>query len=310
MRFDTLDHKQALVVLLGPLGLICFLAGMSAACASAEPGNESPDAAARLVPGEIDDAADCPSRYTTAARAVVELSWGGSLGIAPGTGKLTVWAKLTYAQGNDVAVDVAPCGLQLPALTTTTLLGSIRSAVDIPAASFDLPTMPKFTGKLIRNGSAFELDLNPSLLGLTLNVPAAKWPADADIVTVDHDGDGKPGVTAIPQETDGFGLPPVDVDQTQFADELYVVSRVQYRAAGVITGCADILDGTAEVPGYDYSIVGCHVRDVGDCSTKNLQLVRINRPKFIVAGIGSTYTTRLMSDDSTCADVRAALPAP
>jgi hypothetical protein len=311
MRFESSGSQRRFIHVLA-WAVSGVLAVMCTGCASQTDPARGSELAGQLAPAPADDIpSDCPSEYTTAVRTIINLRWTGTLGVAPGTGQLLVWAKLKYPQGNAVMAEVTLCALQVPPLTRTLVLGSAKSAVDIPTAAFDAPTMPKFTGTLRRNGRMFEFVLNPSLIGLTLSDPSGAWPAvAADIMAVDHDGDGKPGVTAVAKQGDGFSQPPINVAQTQLADEMYVAARVQYRATGVIADCADVMDGKAELLAFDYAVVGCHVKDAGDCSNENVQLVQGNRPKLVAAGAGSSYTTRLIPNDATCADVRAALPVP
>jgi hypothetical protein len=89
------------------------------------------------------------------------------------------------------------------------------------------------------------------------------------------------------------------------ADKLYLSSRTVVSLDGKLTSCADVA-GTAKIAFFDSHVVGCHVKNGGDCTPSQIDFVDQSRTLYKITG--ATFTAKKIADDATCADARAALP--
>lgn len=251
----------------------------------------------------------CANSYTTAMRVRADMSWPDTIGLVGGSGTLTYWAKLKHTPAADggETLQTVPCGVSLPVVTTSPLLDGVRLFNEIPTASFDLPSMPQFTSHSSWRSGTLVNDTGAILLGVALDDPNAAWPERSELKPADHDGDGEPGVTAIPKNGDGFGLPPADIGFTQQVDRVYVAARLHLQLLAAEAACAGSVAGSVEPLGFDYSIVGCHVLDGGDCTADQTNLLYNNSPAFTLGAKGES-TSIPMADSATCEQLLAALP--
>jgi hypothetical protein len=263
---------------------------------------------------------DCPSQASGSAanHIVITVSWPETLGLMAGEGEMHVWTKadLTFS-GNDVTGKVKPCGSVIPALTKTDLAGGGQVQTVIPDEVWDTATMPVFDVKGAISGfgvgATISMDPIASLVGATLADAANDpWPASAaQLMTVDADGDGQPGIKAVPRTDDPFTAPPLDLQGAldpmgARADEVDVATRTMIALAGTRSSCTKA-SGTADVTHVDSHVVGCHVLNGDVCTAAQAKFVDDNQPKFTIKS--ATYEMVQVPADATCADVRAALPS-
>jgi hypothetical protein len=273
-----------------------------------------------LTPGA--QGPSCPDSKdgSVGTHIVVSVSWPGSLAIAAGEGKVHLWTKADLTHQRGVVVGTArPCGTVIPALTKTSVVGGGQIQAEIPVTAWDAPSMPVF--ELRGRTSGFEIgdavSLEPvaSLVGLSLREdPAAQsWPAQAsEISAVDHDGDGRPGVKAVPRIDPPFAAPPVDFAGVldpggARADEIDLAMRAVVALSGTRDSCTTA-KGAAQVSHMDSHVVGCHVRGGGVCTRAQSNFIGASQPVFQVES--ATFETAQLPAGATCADVRAALPIP
>lgn len=262
----------------------------------------------------------CPAQAsgTAANHIIVKVSWPDTLGLMAGEGEMHIWTKasLTF-DGNDVSGSVKPCGSIIPALTKTDLAGGGMVLTEIPDSVWDAPSMPKFEVKGaisgFDKGATISMDPIASLVGAELTDPANDpWPASAaQLMTTDADGDGQPGILAIPRTDGEFQAPPLDLQGALDpmglrADEVYVATRTMVALAGTRDSCTHAT-GTANVTHVDSHVVGCHVKGGDVCNAEQSKFVDDNQPKFTIKS--ATYEMVQVDESATCADVRAALPA-
>jgi hypothetical protein len=258
--------------------------------------------------GMVAAAGDCPTRFTTATRISVDLSWPDSIGLLGGTGKLQVWSKETHTPtANGYTLETVPCGLLQPVFTATMLLDGLQIAMDIPASTFDLPTMPRFAGRAERRGGMLVSEPGAVVLGTKLSDPTAAW-LRGDLVPFDHDGDGKPGITTFPRQGAGFGKFPLDLGFTKYADQVYVAIRTAFRFSAAPAGCEETIAGSVEPLAFDIASVGCHALDGGECTDREANLVANNTPTPMLGAQGKR-TSLPIAETATCSEVLAALPA-
>jgi hypothetical protein len=263
----------------------------------------------------------CPAQtsLTLAVHIVMNATWPSSLSNAGGTDKIHVW-NLTKVgvNGNELSGnETRSCGTVLPPFSLSgaarLVTGGEKVHVEIPFSVWEAPTIPRLStrGRLggFNPGSALTIDGTVALIGLTMADPMAPWPeAYTGIQAVDADGDGKPGFTAVPKAGGGFVQPPTGIDLLRRpppADQVYIASRTIIGLDGMLTSCTEA-SGTARVPFFDSHVVGCHVKDGGECNAEQTDFVDQSRTVYRVTG--ATFTAKQMPENATCADVRAALP--
>jgi hypothetical protein len=254
---------------------------------------------------------------SAANHIVITVSWPDTLGLKGGEGDMHVWTKADLNfNGNDVTGKVRPCGSVIPPLTKSDVAGGGQVQTQIPDAVWDAPSMPTFDVKGsisgFEVGATITMDPVASTVGCTLKDPANDaWPASgAMLMTVDSDGDGQPGIKAIPRTDPPFAAPPLSLADAldmngKRADELYLATRTMIQLAGTRDTCKSA-KGMATVTHVDSHVVGCHVKGGGPCDATQTKFVDDNQPKFTIKS--AKYEMVQVDAKATCADVRAALP--
>ena len=251
--------------------------------------------------------AGCRERFTFAVRTSLDMTWPDAIGTLAGRGKLRAWGKVTLAPSADgVRWEEAPCGVALPVVTTTPLVDGIKLFNEVPTRTFDVPSMPRSSGVATWRDGMLAWD-SVTILGSRLSDPRAKWPQRRSLMLVDHDADGRPGITALPRDGAGFGLPPIDIGQTQHADAIYIAARIALRVSVSALGCEGAAQGSAAPLSFDYTIVGCHAVDSGECPESSINLLGNNSPEFEL-GANGEWSARPIAESASCLEVVAALP--
>jgi hypothetical protein len=250
---------------------------------------------------------ECPDEYTVATHVVLNVEWSGSFVTKGGTGKVHLWSKANFnrAEGS-ASLEAMPCGSVLPDIETTAIAGGKKVLAEIPDSAWENANMPVFEGEAIQDGATWSSTSDVALLGLTMSDPDAAWPAASAITGYDHDGDGKPGVSAIPRDGNGYGAPPTDLGKSHYADKLYLATRNDMTLSANIEGCPESYSGTADVAKFDSHVIGCHVKGGGDCTAAQSKFIDDNRTLFTVTS--ATFDSKVVPASTTCAAVRAALP--
>jgi hypothetical protein len=209
------------------------------------------------------------------------------------------------------------CGTVLPDFALNAagaiVTGGSKVLVEIPHSVWEASTVPRLEsrGRIAGwdPGSQFNIDNTVALFGLTLADTGAPWPESyTKITAVDADGDGKPGFTAVPRGSGGYVLPPTGLGlfgSAPSADQLYLASRTVVSLDGKLQTCDDVA-GTARISFFDSHVVGCHVRNGGECSPGQIDFVDQSRTLYKITS--ATFTAKKVADDATCADARTALP--
>jgi hypothetical protein len=265
-------------------------------------------------PGETCEAKDS---WTESVHYVLDVTWEGTTAAESGTGKINIWSRVTFkVNGDKLDVGLHACGSVLPE-TKLNGIGQIAAGgdkvlIEVQEGVWDAESIPvtMATGKQsgIDVGSDVEFTY-VSLLGATMPDPAGAWPkAGADMTAVDLEGDGSKGYTATPRKGGGYVLPPTGLGlggSAPSADKVYLVSRQAMTLKGKRTAC-DAHSGTAMVASFDNHVVGCHISGGAECSADQADFVDSNRMQYKAKS--ATYEAKVVDDDATCADVRAALP--
>jgi hypothetical protein len=255
--------------------------------------------------------------YTEAIHYVLDVDWPATTAAAAGSGKVHLWIRVHFdASGTELTGELYPCGLVLPEANLTIAgqlaTGGDKVLIDVPDAVWDAPSVPAtpITGTQSGFGMGSTVEQSSTALqGVVLADPTAAWPASGvDAETSDFDDDDLPGYTATPREGDGYVLPPTEIGlrgSAPSADLVYLVSRVGMLTHGMRTAC-DAHSGTGEVTAFDYHVVGCHVSGAEECDADQTDFVDQNRMVYVASS--ASYEAKVVADDASCADVRAALP--
>ncbi|MGO9836291.1 MAG: hypothetical protein ACLP1X_18980 [Polyangiaceae bacterium] len=291
-------------------------------------GGGTPDAgdAGTADAASPDAATTCDFAGTWGSKLVIDVSWTpqGITGIllASGNGTITQWILSTRTLNGDSTTESAvACGIDLPDFDGTAIAGGEVYGVRFPDSLFDNGYLPAFAINGTFSGSLPGATYNTSaaavLLGLTLTNPTtAPWPATIT-TEVDMDQDGEPGVTANTLQGNGYTYPPVDVFETNRADELYLAIRQVTQLSATATDC-NTLTGTVSIPtitsggtsksAIDSHVIGCRIAGTTtNCNSTQWSFVDNTQPVFAPSG-GSSFASMRMANGSTCANVRQALP--
>jgi hypothetical protein len=283
-------------------------AGAAAPAVVAAPALPAAAAPSAAVSSKAPNPSGCPTRFTIAARASMDMSWPDTVGYLGGRGMLQAWSKITHTLSDGGSSwESTPCGVSLPDVITSPLLDGIELSNEIPVATFDLPSMPRASGKATWASGSYTME-SLTVLGAMLLDPSGPWPTRRALMPADHDGDGKVGITAIPRTGGVFGLPPTDIGQTQHADQIFIASRIVLRMSAPSTSCSVPSEGSIEPLGFDYTIIGCHAQGRDDCKESEVNLLSNNSPTFML-GTRGTWSLRPIAEAASCAQVVAALPA-
>jgi len=241
---------------------------------------------------------------------ILDVTWGGG-GTENGSGQVHVWAKIGFsASSNTLSASGQTCGRVLPPATLTLNLGTML--IEIPDGTWELPSMPRFTFSATQSGWNVGSTLSygyTALVGISATDPTANpinlWPVSyTAIASVDADGDGSPGITAVPRDGNGFVLPPT-ANLMNRVDKLYLALRSTMWIMSTRSAC-DTASGTATFTHFDSHVLGCHVSGGQNCGDTDTALVDLNRTTYQVTS--ATIQSKIVADAATCADVRAALP--
>jgi hypothetical protein len=275
---------------------------------------------------------------TWATFVEVGVGWeSGTIRAGAGTTRQWVIGKRSVQDGRVIETARA-CGIGAQGVP----LGSPWfSTIDVPAIMLESEwTGVEFAPELFDSGRLPEVLLEVSLgssdpanaqLGDTFSTPDLPfsfgveglapdaWPPTDEMrpLTVDHDGDGNPGLTGfpfqgpVPGEPDGtvFRNPRLGLEvETPRAAALYMTIRTRAALSGSLVSC-DPPRFEGEVAGNSLLIetrnVDCKVADTNaPCDPAQVGFIDTNLPAFESNGVSRVVSVKI-PDDSSCADVRA-----
>src|SRR4029077_16033801 len=83
----------------------------------------------------------------------MNVTWPNTLGTTMGTGQVHVWAKVTFtASGNSLTGTSQACGSVLPPTGLNAIAGGGSVLIQIPDATWDVATMPRFDIQATQTG--------------------------------------------------------------------------------------------------------------------------------------------------------------
>jgi hypothetical protein len=267
------------------------------------------------VGGTTGSSGSCPAltSATMAVHMIISVTWPATLGTSGGSGKFHIWSmdKLTVS-GNNLTGHSIPCGNTVPELSLTSIVGGGKVEIEVPMSFWDVQPPLEFalsgTTSGWASGGSITQTGDADLVGLTMSDPNAAWPSSYTSVTAaDVDKDGRPGLLGIPKTSSGYVNPPVSIVGAlgSRADKVDLASRTAIDLDGAFTSCTEH-SGKATAKHLDNHVVGCHLAGGADCSAAQVKFLDDNRTVYVISG--GTYVAKMVSDNTTCADVRAALP--
>jgi hypothetical protein len=283
----------------------------------------------------------CDFNGTWATRITIDVTWQpqglNTVILQSGKGTITQWVKGTRVQSagapRALIDESAVCGVTLPDFQATALGLNEVYGVRFPTTLFDDQYVPPFSvsGTLDETMTSYSTTSTAVLLGLTMTNPTTDpWPS-AVTTGVDQDNDGNPGVSmnvatgelANPPSigTTSYSYIPTSVPTLLIpapsASQLYVAIRQVTVTNGTVQDC-NTMNGTVSIPligtkpAIDSHILGCFIADGGACTTggsSQASFVDNSQPVFTPTGT-TTFRSVRVPKVTTCAQVRAALPAP
>lgn len=297
-------------------------ASAALADAASEPRDASP-------PADAAPPSSCALAGTYAALFDYDVNWQGTTlaGIVPllrpGRGRVRIWSLLEV-QESGVRSRVRGCGAELPDFASgNAQVGAELYASYFPEATWDAASMPRWnlawTPSCLEPGCAIASDALAATLGARVG-PNSPWPGPngsiAQLMLVDHDDDGEPGVTLLPRgprESSASGFPysqmPLNWRLNARATRLSMALQVGFRLEGKLESC-DALAGTVREGRVENRVVGCHgtAGDAGEavCTPEQVRFADQNLPSWTVNA--GAWRARRIADGASCADVRGALP--
>ncbi len=320
----TVSLKE--LVLIGLCACGAAMATTAAGCGGSEEpgGGGDDDGDGNGDGGGVDASTGTPQNCETLTEATVgahitaNVSWPATTGVNAGTGVVHIWtlSDLSFDDDGNATGTVRPCGSVIPVLEAADLVGGGMILTEIPDSVWDQPDIPVVgvTGTISGQDVGDTISMNPvaSVVGVTMDDPMnGAWPQTGNELTgVDHDGSGQPGITSIPRGDAPYRLPPLDLIGALLpdgarGDTLYLGTRIVMEIEGTRDTCTSA-KGAAIVHKFDNHIIGCHVKDGGECTPDQANFVDSNRTVFAVSD--ASYEMKQIAAGATCADVRAALP--
>lgn len=258
----------------------------------------------------------CPDAVsgTSATKITMQVTWPDTVGVVGGSAEIIVWTKseLTFDGSNTVTGEVQACGSVVPPLQTKEAFGGQLIQPIIPDELWDSGNIPKTQAKGTISGfdvgATIAMDPAGAILGASMMDPLNDaWPASwQDLTLVDADGSGQPGVTAHPNDAEGYAMPPLDIfPDGEKAEALYLATRSVFQLEGTRDSCTSA-SGNVIVHAFDNHVVGCRVAGGGECDASQVDFVDANRTIYEITS--ASYEMTQVGDDASCAEVRAELP--
>jgi hypothetical protein len=266
-------------------------------------------------------------------------------------GNIQIWflgIQNLQADGMTYTGTTRTCRTILPDDTLTALAqgvtGGMKIQIAITDSTFDAITrtfpisgtqgppggmyteQPQLGGLGLVNGSGYLNLMMPmawppdcAMMGSTCNSVGSFMASDLQ----DDDGDGNPGITATPNGTSPYVLPPTALVGGNSSDKVYIVLRQELQLTGTRSADGKTTTGTAVLSLFDNHVVGCHTTVPANCTSDEASFVDMNRTKYTTQAnymqtnppaispsnqVMGTFTSQQISNGAACSDVRSAVP--
>lgn len=257
----------------------------------------------------------CNLSGTYALRMNLQGSWPNDGQVQGGSGTFNFWMKVQATHsGNNLSIALTECGRFIPDFRTTIVNELINYGY--PNSLFDGNFLPSTAATVTLGGSSpgasFTMPRSAVQMGIDMADPInGSWPSAASgipsSIRVDHDRDGKAGVTAVYSNTGGRVHPRTSTAFFGFnrADNPYVASRVSFSLSGSMTSCTQG-SGTANFAFVDTRIFGCSLSGSNtDCTSTEANFLDSNCLNYTLGS--ATYTLLKVADGASCSTIRSAL---
>jgi hypothetical protein len=274
--------------------------------------------------GQADAGCDFVGSY--AMRTEFDVSWDRTmLGLWPlvdeGRDVFTVYSRAQVRiEGGKFLASIQPCGAEVPDFRNVSRIYPELYGVHVPNAAWDYPGMPRWEVEWAPACRHVGCAVHSSPLDVWIGAERAHDPVQAargDMVPVDVDGDGAPGLTLLtrtPDEINRFGepyhQPPLGFGRLGRAQQLMMAISTRTTFQGTVESCGAIKgEGTdAHVRGV---AVGCtsevSATTLAACEPSLVRAVDANLPAWKVTAV--RYRTERV-DDARCDKVRARYGSP
>ncbi len=267
--------------------------------------------------GATSQALECDASGIWAMKIETPVKWNSSFVLQGGTGVVTNWLLSKRTQtGLNITDSADLCGVETPDYQAAALFGGEKYGITFPDDTFG--SLPKitFTGTISSReiGATFATPASASLVGASLANPTTDaWPSNvANLVGVDVDNDGKPGISADAKTGQGLSLPPVNASRSVRADRAYSAFRqVLASTSGTVTSCSRV-EGKGSIAviagkaAIDSHVMGCRRTDGTECNASEYKLLDSAAPVYQPTGETTITMVKLPTNSApTCAEVRA-----
>lgn len=253
----------------------------------------------------------CDMSGTFALMITAPVTWSSTnTYVSPGSGTFTFWLRLKASHaGSSVSGLFTECGRVTPAFRIS--LVNEPCHFDFDDSLFDNEVLPVVAATISLGGSSpgspLSMPTIALLMGTEMSDPlAGSWPGEAsEVISLDADGDGHPGVTATYENASPYYYPhTAAVLNSPRAARAYVAMRLRFSLNGTLTSCS-ASSGSATVTSVDSRIIGCRLQSGTECSSTQSNFLDGNAIDYYVFN-AATYALVKVADDATCADTRAA----
>ncbi|MCH9686054.1 MAG: hypothetical protein K0V04_31760 [Deltaproteobacteria bacterium] len=272
------------------------------------PADDGPDDG----PGDDGPVSGCDLDMDIGIRLGVDVSWPGGIAILDGAGAIDIWLLGHLSpNGTDIALSGQVCRLSLPDFDTGVLAGNETYGTEFLDSIWTQPNMPLIDAVATVSsndpGAEIHLERGGVILGATMADPLdGAWPGSwQGLDTIDHDGDGNPGITAMAKTGGNYAYPRIDIlNPNARAQTLWLASRTIMEFMGTVDDC-DSASGEAFITMENHN-VGCNIVGGGNCSDGQTTTLDNNLPQFSING--GVFDLVRLPDGAVCTDVFAALP--
>jgi hypothetical protein len=270
------------------------------------PAEPDPQGGSGEDPNESDA---CNLDGVSAVKIVAQVSWPESLAMEQGSGTFEIWFKADMNDdGQNVLASGHVCEVSVPDFRTKPLAGGDTHGTVIPGDAWASGPRTTLNLELGGRSSGSTLSLEPTamFLGTQLPDPMGAWPASStSLESVDHDGDGYPGVTSYATMGSGYSNPRIALLNPNLrANRIFLGMRNIIGFDGMLTNC-DRAEGTTTLS-LDQRSFGCLTPEGTECTAQQTGLLDGNMPQFEVQQ--ATFTLQKLYGATDCAAVRTELP--
>lgn len=262
--------------------------------------------------------AQCDMSGKWALKVTLPVSWGGSL-LKNGSGTIVHWSLLDRRiDGAKVTDTVDVCEILVPDFFDSVLNSRLGLSFSSPLGLLSsTPTTTTFDR--LNVGGRYTMPATAFLMGVDMALPTVDpWPPGNSGKTLadnaktmkqpyakDGDGDGKLGITTTPKSGGTYTDFRVQL-LTGIADKVYLAVRMVESMSGTIEGCS-LVSGDVTLAALNLAVVGCHVKNGGDCVADDRDTLDSMRPTY-AAETGASFIMQKLDASATCVQAIAKIP--